>query len=79
MPEEKENEANLIAVLSRKIDDQTKFIYMLVVVCCLSILACMFYSLTQTVSVLPDLVYDKLLGNLESLQHQWRVLDKSSH
>ena len=76
MPDNTENEANVIAVLSKKFDDQTRFICMLVILCCLTILACTFYSLTSMIAVLPDLTYAKLIGNLDGVQRQWQLLDK---
>ena len=65
-----------IALLSKKIDDQGKFTRMIIIVCCLTVLASMFYSLSAMVEILPDIVFAKLLGNVDSVQREWHTLDR---
>jgi hypothetical protein len=78
MSECKENEVGTMAALSKKIDDQSRFTRMLVVVCCLAVLASMFYSLTSLVGLLPELTLARIMGNLDSVHNEWRALEKLS-
>lgn len=77
MPDSKTNE-DMIALLSKKIDEQAKFTRMVVVVCCLATLASTFFSLTSMVEKLPDITFAKLLGNVDSIQREWHSLEKLS-
>jgi len=70
-----EGSENLLAVLSKKIDDQARFTRGVVVICTLAIIAVVFYSLTSLVSVIPGLVLAELMGNLEQVQTQWKLID----
>jgi hypothetical protein len=69
-------EEDIFAILTKKIDREANFTRMVVVVCCLAILASTFYCLTSMVDVLPVMVYTKILGKLDSLQREWYSLDK---
>jgi hypothetical protein len=68
---------NLLARLSKKIDDQSRFTRAVMVICTLAIIAVTFYSLTSLVSVLPDLVLAHFMGNLEQVQTQWKLVENS--
>jgi len=69
-------EEDIIAILTKKIDREANFTRMVVVVCCLAVLASTFYCLTSMVVVLPAMVYTKILGSLGSLQREWYSLEK---
>ena len=73
-----EENKDMFALLSKKIDDHARLLRMLVVICSLAILACMFYSLTSIVDILPDLVIARLMGKLDTVQREWQVLEKLS-
>jgi hypothetical protein len=70
-----EGSDNLLAVLSKKIDDQARFTRGVMIICTLAIIAVVFYSLTSLVSVLPGLVLADFMGNLEQVQTQWKLIE----
>ncbi len=67
-----------IVLLGKKIDEQARLTRMLVVVCCLAVLASMFYSLASMIGIIPNLTLTKFLGNIETIQERWHSLDKLS-
>jgi hypothetical protein len=66
-----------IAQLGRKIDEQARFTRSVVVICTLSILALMCYTLTEMNSTLPKVMLMELQGNLEKIVLEWREVDKN--
>jgi hypothetical protein len=70
-----EGSDNLLAILSKKIDDQARFTRGVNIICTLAIIAVVFYSLTSLVSVLPGLVLAEFMGNLEQVQTQWKLIE----
>ena len=70
-----EGSDNLLAILSKKIDDQARFTRGVNIICTLAIIAVVFYSLTSLVSVIPGLVLADLMSNLEQVQTQWKLIE----
>jgi hypothetical protein len=65
----------VLAEIAKKVDDQARFTRGVVVVCTLSILGVIFYTLTSTISTLPDLILAKFMGNMERVDQEWRLIE----
>ena len=78
MPEVNESVADPITLLRKRIDEQARLTRMLVAVCCLAVLASMFYSLVSIIGIIPNLTLTRILGNIESIHTRWHSLDKLS-
>jgi Na+(H+)/acetate symporter ActP len=73
------NEVEKIFVhLSKKIDDQARFTRSVSVICTLLILGVMFYTSTSLISVVPQLIVAHIMGNMEQLVQQWKLIDKNT-
>jgi hypothetical protein len=70
-----EGSERVLAELAKKIDDQARFTRGVVVVCTLSTLGVIFYTLTSIVSTLPDLILAKYMGNMERVYQEWRLIE----
>jgi flagellar biosynthesis protein FlhB len=79
MADTKETALDPITSLGKKIDEQSRLTRMLIIVCCLSTLASMFYSLASLIGIIPNLVLTKMLANIEPIQMQWHSLEKLSN
>jgi hypothetical protein len=67
-------EVTQLAALSKKIDDQERFTRSIMVVCTVSVLALMFYTLTATYSNLPSTMVFYFMGNLEKIVTEWNLI-----
>jgi hypothetical protein len=68
-----------LAEIAKKVDDQARFTRGVVVVCTLSILGVIFYTLTSTISTLPDLILAKFMGNMERVDQEWRLIEAAQN
>ncbi len=73
-----EIDKDVVSELNKKIDDQARFTRIVTVLCCLSIIGCMFYALTSMISVMPDLMVAKVMTNLENIHTEWQAIDRIS-
>jgi len=69
-------EKEIVAQVVKKIDQSSVLTRLVVVICCLTVLASMFYTLTSLVQVLPEIVVAKVIGNVDLLRREWHALDK---
>jgi len=69
---------DIVSELNKKIDDQARFTRIVTVLCCLSVIGCMFYALTSMISVMPDLMVAKVLSNVENIHTEWTAIDRIS-
>jgi len=72
-----EGSERVLAEIAKKIDDQARFTRGVMVVCTLSILGVIFYTLTSMVSTLPDLILAKFMGNMEKVDQEWRLIESA--
>jgi hypothetical protein len=66
-----------LAQLAKKIDEQARFTRSVLIMCTLSILALVCYTLTEMSSILPHLILMELQGNLEKIVVEWREAEKN--
>ena len=76
MPDFTDSDKEMLTELSKRIDSQSRYTRVLVIVCCLVVVGIVFYSLTATITTLPDLMLAKVLGNIEIIQNEWKIADK---
>jgi len=66
-----------IAQLAKKVDEQSRFTRSVSLMCTFSILAVMFYTLTEMNSHLPQLVLLQFMGNMEKVVLLWKECETS--
>jgi hypothetical protein len=66
-----------LATLAKKIDEQARFTRSVSIICTLSILGVMFYTLTEMFSNLPNMIILQFMGNLEKINQEWKAIDNS--
>ncbi|HEY9679948.1 MAG TPA: hypothetical protein V6C76_18240 [Drouetiella sp.] len=64
-----------LAALAKKIDEQARFSRSVSIICTLSILGVMFYTLTEMFSNLPNMIILQFMGNLERINQEWAAID----
>ena len=64
------------AQLSKRLEQQSRFTRSVTVICTLLILGVVFYTSTTMISVVPQLIVANLMGNMEQLAQEWRLIDK---
>jgi hypothetical protein len=67
----------VLALLSKRIDEQARFTRSVTVICTLLILGVSFYTSTTVMTVMPQLMIASVMGNMEQLVQQWRLIEKS--
>ncbi len=68
-----------LALLSKRIEDQSRFTRSVVVICTLLILGINFYTSTTMIGVLPQLFVTNIMGNMEPLVQQFNLVESSVH
>ncbi len=66
-----------LATLAKKIDEQSRFSRSVSIICTLSILGVMFYTLTEMFSNLPNMIILQFMGNLEKIHQEWNSIDQT--
>jgi hypothetical protein len=66
-----------IALLAKKIDDQARFTRSVTIICTLSILGVMFYTLTEVFGSLPQAVVLHYMANLEPIVKEWHAAESN--
>ncbi|CAN5136208.1 hypothetical protein BH10CYA1_BH10CYA1_62670 [soil metagenome] len=66
-----------LATLAKKIDEQARFTRSVSIICTLSILGVMFYTLTEMFSNLPNMIILQFMGNLEKINQEWKAIDNT--
>ena len=66
-----------LATLAKKIDEQARFSRSVSIICTLSILGVMFYTLTEMFSNLPNMIILQFMGNLEKINQEWNSIDQT--
>lgn len=66
-----------LAALAKKIDEQARFTRSVSIICTLSILGVMFYTLTEMFSNLPNMIILQFMGNLEKINQEWKAIDNA--
>lgn len=69
----------LLAHLTKRIEEQSRFTRSVTVICTLLILGVAFYTSTTMITVMPQLMVANIMGNMEQLVQQWKLIDKSLH
>lgn len=64
-----------IAQLAKKIDEQSRFTRSVSIICTLTILGVMFYTLTEMFSNLPNMIILQFMGNLEKIVYEWKAIE----
>lgn len=64
-----------LATLAKKIDEQARFSRSVSIICTLSVLGVMFYTLTEMFSNLPNMIILQFMGNLERIHQEWKAID----
>ena len=68
-----------IALLAKKIDDQARFTRSVTIICTLSILGVMFYTMTEVFSGLPQAVVLHYMANIEPIVKEWHAAESNMH
>ena len=63
-----------LATLAKKVEDQDRFNRVIVIVCTLSVMGVMFFSLTEMFTNLPGTIILTYMGNLEKIVKEWDVI-----
>ncbi|HEY9754398.1 MAG TPA: hypothetical protein V6C97_04500 [Oculatellaceae cyanobacterium] len=66
-----------IALLAKKIDDQARFTRSVTIICTLSILGVMFYTLTEVFGGLPQAVVLHYMANIEPIVKEWKTAESN--
>ena len=66
----------VVSQLNKKIDDQARFTRIVTVLCCLSIIGCMFYALSAMITTVPDLIVARVMSNVENIHTEWQAIDR---
>lgn len=66
-----------LAQLSKKIDEQARFTRSVVIICTLTILGVVFYTMTEMFSSLPANIVLYFMGNMEKIVYEWKAIETS--
>jgi hypothetical protein len=66
-----------IAQLSKKIDEQARFTRSVVIICTLTILGVVFYTMTEMFSSMPANIVLHFMGNMEKIVYEWKAIEVS--
>lgn len=66
-----------LAQLSKKIDEQARFTRSVVIICTLTILGVVFYTMTEMFSSLPANCVFQFMGNMEKIVQEWKLIEAS--
>ncbi|HNB24750.1 MAG TPA: hypothetical protein PKZ32_20180 [Candidatus Melainabacteria bacterium] len=66
-----------IAQLSKKIDEQARFTRSVVIICTLTILGVVFYTMTEMFSSMPANIVLHFMGNMEKIVYEWKAIETS--
>ncbi|MBC7997833.1 MAG: hypothetical protein IAF58_07815 [Leptolyngbya sp.] len=66
-----------LAQLSKRIDEQARFTRSVVIICTLTVLGVVFYTMTEVFSSLPANILLHFMGNMEKVYHEWKLFDSS--
>lgn len=66
-----------LAQLSKKIDEQARFTRSVVIICTLTILGVVFYTMTEMFSSLPANIVLHFMGNMEKIVYEWKAIESS--
>jgi len=66
-----------LAQLSKKIDEQARFTRSVVIICTLTILGVVFYTMTEMFSSLPANCVLHFMGNMEKIVYEWKAIEAS--
>ena len=66
-----------IALLAKKIDDQARFTRSVTVMCTLAVLGVMYYTMTESFSVLPQSVVLQYMANMDTIVKEWRAAESN--
>ncbi len=72
---EETNSADKFALLSSKVERESRFTRSLVVICTVANIGVSFYALTQTFSTLPAVVWATFMSNLDKTHTQWSAYE----
>ena len=74
MIEESGTEA-IIAQLSKRIDEQARFTRSVVIICTLTMLGIMFYTLKEIFTDLPSAIVLTYMGNIDAIVQEWKLAE----
>lgn len=63
-----------IAQLAKKVDEQARFTRSVSIICTLTVLGVMFYTLTEMFNNLPQAFVLHYMGNLEKIVQEWNAI-----
>lgn len=66
-----------LAQLSKKIDEQARFTRSVTIICTLTILGVVFYTMTEMFSSLPANIVLHFMGNMEKIVYEWKAIEHS--
>ncbi len=66
-----------LAQISKKIDEQARFTRSVVIICTLTILGVVFYTMTEMFSSLPANCVMQFMGNMEKIVQEWKLIEAS--
>jgi hypothetical protein len=66
-----------IAQLSKKIDEQARFTRSVVIICTLTILGVVFYTMTEMFSSMPANIVMHYMANMEKIVYEWKLIEAS--
>jgi hypothetical protein len=68
-----------IAVLAKRIDDQSRFTRAVVVICTTAVLGVMFYMMTEIFATLPSVIFTNTLGQMDKLVYMWKATEAGAN
>jgi hypothetical protein len=66
-----------IAMLAKRIEKQEQFTRMVSLICCISILSVMFYTVTEIFSDLPQLIVVHAMSHMSTMVSERHLVDSS--
>ncbi len=66
-----------LAQISKKIDEQARFTRSVVIICTLTILGVVLYTMTEMFSSLPANCVMQFMGNMEKIVQEWKLIEAS--
>jgi len=63
-----------VAQLAKKVDEQARFTRSVCIICTLTILGVMFYTLTEIFNTLPQAFVLSYMGNLKMIKQEWNAI-----
>lgn len=65
------------AQLSKKIDEQARFTRSVVIICTLTVLGVVFYTMTEMFSSMPGNIVLHFMGNMEKIVYEWKMIENN--